>query len=153
MKNSEITKLLALLGHCNYNDSNKREFARLAKKLLRAVNAQLNLDADIRFCAGGIAVSGEAILHADKVYVQVSADRRDPGIMYRACNGRKDYTGMRNLWLPYGILQRDGISALVRAIAAVIPHLHECPKCGDILTCNDPRCAIPQEPIAECGAH
>jgi hypothetical protein len=45
-----------------------------------------------------IAVSGEITLHADRLYVQASqpATGSDTGILFRSCEGRRDYIGGRN---------------------------------------------------------
>jgi hypothetical protein len=41
------------------------------------------------------AVSGESILHTDWLYVQVSQSSMGPnaGILFRSCEGRRDYVG------------------------------------------------------------
>lgn len=53
---------------------------------------------DLRSNQGGIAVSGEVTLHADRLYVQASqpATGNDTGILFRSCEGRRDYVGGRN---------------------------------------------------------
>ena len=54
---------------------------------------------EMRVCAGGPAVSGEVILHADALYVQVSIGGFGRGeILLRRCRGRADYVGERNHW-------------------------------------------------------
>lgn len=72
-----------------------------ARAHLRALARALELEAgtyDIRSSYGGIAVSGESTLHGDHVYVQISQSCMGAGhsVLYRRCNGRKDYTGARN---------------------------------------------------------
>jgi hypothetical protein len=84
-----------------YHKWPKREFHLAARRQLRRVALALGLAAgsfDIRNNAGGIAVSGEIILHGDRVYVHVSqpATGHDSGVMFRTCEGRKDYTGGPN---------------------------------------------------------
>ena len=54
---------------------------------------------DIRSNQGGIAVSGEVTLHGERIYVQLAeyySSRGGVSILYRSCNGRKDYGGGRN---------------------------------------------------------
>jgi hypothetical protein len=155
---SEIDKLLSLLGHCSYNDPNKREFKRLSKKLLREVNKLGGFDAEVRFNKGGIAVSGDAILHSDHVYLHFTADHGFGSLVYnlyyRSCKGKKDYTGGRNNWFDILRLKSVGVKSLVRALQAVIPHKHKCVQCQDIITCNNPKCDIPHTYVAtSCGAH
>lgn len=61
---------------------------------------------DIRSNKGGIAVSGEVTLHGENIYVQLSESclHRGVSVMYRTCNGRKDYTGGRNNFQKLGDL-------------------------------------------------
>jgi hypothetical protein len=64
-----------------------------------------------------IAVSGEATLHGDRLYVQVSqpATRADTGILFRTCEGRRDYTGGRNNFASLDLLHRpEKLAALIR---------------------------------------
>jgi hypothetical protein len=80
-----------------YNDAQKRRFHATARKRLKALATALGLEAgsfDVRSNLGGIAVSGEATLHGEHLYVQIcqSATGWDSGILIRTCQGRKDYT-------------------------------------------------------------
>ena len=85
---------------CAYNDAQKRSFHATGRKRLKALAAALGLEAgayDVRSNLGGIAVSGEATLHGQNLYVQICqpATGHDSGILIRTCEGRKDYTGRR----------------------------------------------------------
>ena len=55
-----------------------------------------------------IAVSGEATLHADQLYVQACqpATGHDTGILFRTCQGRKDYHGGPNNFASLDLLNR-----------------------------------------------
>lgn len=72
------------------------------RAFLRRLAADLGLEKgtfDIRSNQGGIAVSGEVTLHADRIYVQLSescAARGGVSVMFRRCDGRKDYCGRMN---------------------------------------------------------
>jgi hypothetical protein len=106
-----------------YNAQRKASFHFTARARLRKLATELGLPKgsfEIRSCKGGIAVSGEAILHHEKIYVQVSQSviGRGMGILIRTCNGRKDYTGGRNHWLPLDRL--DDIHALARYVRTVL---------------------------------
>jgi hypothetical protein len=84
-----------------YDPDAKRLFHSQARRRLLELAAALSLDAgayDLRSNQGGIAVSGEVTLHSDRLYVQVSqpATRADTGILFRSCEGRRDYVGGRN---------------------------------------------------------
>jgi hypothetical protein len=101
-----------------YHKWPKREFHLAARRQLRHLAEALGLapgSYDIRNNAGGIAVSGEIILHAAHVYVHVSqpATGHDSGVMFRTCEGRKDYVGGPNNFVsldllnqPYRLAQR-----------------------------------------------
>jgi hypothetical protein len=69
-----------------------------ARRLLLALAAVLGFAPcafDLRSNEGGIAVSGEVTLHADRLYVQTSqpATGNDTGILFRRCEGRRDDVG------------------------------------------------------------
>lgn len=96
---------LAIRHFVPYNDERKREFKNAAIAYLRKLSASTGIAGDVRFNPGGIAVSGEAALHGDKVYVQISAAW--VGILFRTCKGRKDYTGGPNQWgTPHDLRER-----------------------------------------------
>jgi hypothetical protein len=65
-------------------------------------------DYDLRSNEAGIAVSGEVTLHADHLYIQVSqpATGRDSGILFRSCEGRRDYVGGVNNFASLDSLHR-----------------------------------------------
>src|SRR3989344_839951 len=82
-----------------YNEAVKREFHSKAGKVLRKLAKLLRFaerDYDLRHNQGGIAVSGEVTLHSDRLYVQVSD--APFGVLWRSCEGRKDYCGAPNQW-------------------------------------------------------
>ena len=76
----------------------KQTFHRDARRFLRALAAQLGLeksDYDLRSNQGGIAVSGEVTLHADRFYIQLSKGAFSD-VLYRRCESRRDYCGATN---------------------------------------------------------
>jgi len=84
-----------------YYPEHKRLFHRNARRQLQKLAAALGLgpgDFDLRSNKGGIAVSGEVTLHADRLYVQASqpATGSNTGILFRSCEGRRDYIGGLN---------------------------------------------------------
>ena len=99
---------------CSYDDTQKRLFHKVAKQRLKALADALNLEPgsyDLRVNKAGVAVSGEITLHSDCLYVQVCQPcTSDEGVMFRTCNGRKDYTGGRNHFAPTDML--DDIEVL-----------------------------------------
>jgi len=103
-----------------YDAEAKRRFHRHARRQLLALTAALGLDGatyDLRSNAGGIAVSGEVTIHGDRLYVQASqpATRADTGILFRTCEGRRDYTGGRNNFASLDLLHcPEELAALIR---------------------------------------
>jgi hypothetical protein len=94
-----------------YDPEVKRRFHTHARRQLLALAAALELAPcafDLRSNAGGIAVSGEITLHADRLYVQVSQPAMgfDTGILFRSCAGRRDYCGGVNNFAPLDLLHR-----------------------------------------------
>ena len=125
MRTVDLKKLVRLSSTSGYNATNKKEFARLSRNLLRELDDILQKDvyspfqdaASIYYNAGGIAVSGEATLHNDSIYVQISGT--DLGILYRTCQDRRDYSGGPNHWFPWGRLIERGIAGLAEVIYIV----------------------------------
>jgi hypothetical protein len=90
-----------------YNQPAKDEFHALGRLVAKAVAKELGLPKgsyDIRSNMGGIAVSGEVTLHAEKIYIQFGKTVLGHKFMFRSCNGRKDYHGGVNHWLPWTAL-------------------------------------------------
>lgn len=85
-----------------YQDGPKKEFHRLGHKLAVSLARGMGLKPDqyeIRHMEGGIAVTGEIVLHSDSIYIQLSDV--EFGMLYRKVKNRKDYTGERNCWMPW----------------------------------------------------
>lgn len=95
----------------------KQRWHSQARAKLRALADRLGLERgtyDIRSNYGGIAVSGEATLHGEFIYVQVSQPSfsdASHGVLFRRCNGRKDYVGGMNHYANLGWLNEPEILA------------------------------------------
>lgn len=92
-----------------YDTARKQQFHNHARRQLRKLATYLGFrpnDYDLRANRAGIAVSGEITLHADRLYVQVSQPFGgfDTGVMFRTCEGRKDYVGGPNNFAPLDLL-------------------------------------------------
>ena len=97
----------------------KEKYHSMARRKLRKLANLMGLTAkDYRLSTnkGGIAVCGETTLHTDTLYVQVSQSCMGKGheILFRNCDGRKDYSGKRNHFAPAHRLDdvadfRDGL--------------------------------------------
>ena len=96
----------------DFNDQateRKDEFHRLAIRVLRAVARQL--PGDVRSNRAGPAVGGEVTLTSEKLYVQMSADLREYGVLYRAPG-----SGV-NRWMPWRkLLDLPAAVAELRAV-------------------------------------
>ncbi|WP_210234905.1 hypothetical protein [Methylocystis sp. B8] len=108
---------------CAYDGAQKKLFHQNGRTALRALAKELRLPPnsfDIRSCLGGVAVSGEIILHGENIYIQLSqpATGADSGILIRSCNGRRDYEGGRNHFAPLSLL--DEPAALASDVRAVM---------------------------------
>lgn len=108
---------------CAYNDAQKRRFHITGRTRLKALAAELGLapgSFDVRSNLGGIAVSGEVILHSQNLYVQICqpATGANTGILIRTCKGRQDYTGGTNNFGPLSLL--DCIHNLAVCCRAVL---------------------------------
>jgi hypothetical protein len=95
----------------SYDPEAKRLFHAHARRQLLALAAALGFAEDhydLRSNEGGIAVSGEVTLHGDRLYVQVSqpATGSDTGILFRSCDGRRDYVGGVNNFTSLDLLHR-----------------------------------------------
>jgi hypothetical protein len=94
-----------------YDGLAKEAFHRNARRQLKLVAKALGLapaQFDLRSNKAGPAVSGEVILHADHLYVQVwqPATGWDTGVLMRTCQGRKDYVGGRNNFASLDLLNQ-----------------------------------------------
>ena len=76
-----------------FHKQGKVFLTRLAKTL-----GLLDVSYEVRSNLGGVAVSGEVTLHSDDIYIQLSERCTSRGIymLYRTCDGRKDYCGHQN---------------------------------------------------------
>jgi len=86
--------LESLAQNSSHNPEIKSTFKRNALSALWTIAKELNLNKDsyeVRYNEGGIAVSGEATLHHENFYIQLSEFP-----YWRTCEGRKDYVGGYN---------------------------------------------------------
>ena len=105
----------------SYDDDAKRLFHHPVRRQLRLLADALGLAPgayDLRSNKGGIAVSGEITMHSETIYVQACqpATGHNSGVLFRVCQGRKDYTGGRNNFASLDLLNDPG--QLARTIRA-----------------------------------
>jgi hypothetical protein len=108
-----------------YHKWPKRDFHLAARRQLRRLAEALGLPPGtyaIRNNAGGMAVSGEIILHAERIYVHVSqpATGHDTGVMFRTCAGRKDTYGGPNNFASLDLLNTPAeLASRIREVCHV----------------------------------
>lgn len=102
-----------------YYPEQKRLFHQNARRQLKQLAAALGLELggyDLRSNKSGIEVSDEVTLHADRLYVQVSqpATGSNTGILFRSCDGRRDYVGGANHFASLDLLHEpEALAALI----------------------------------------
>lgn len=106
-----------------YDDIQKAAFHRAASNRLKLLAAHFGWpksDYDLRSNKAGIAVSGDIILHHERIYISVSQScmGMQSGILIRTCKGRSDYTGGRNHFAALALL--DEPSLLAARVTAVM---------------------------------
>ena len=112
--------------NCSYDDARKRLFHLAARARLRRLAGELGFPPgtfDLRSNKGGVAVSGEITLHHEQVYIQVSQSAlgRGMGMLIRTCEGRRDYRGGLNNFVP--LEQLDDVPTLATKVRMIAPDL------------------------------
>lgn len=122
---AEINELVSLFGKCGYCDQNKKRFRSLAMKFLRVVRKRLGIEANVRYNPAGIACSGDAVLHGARLYILLNMDIC-PWILYRSCEGRRDYTGGLNHQFHFQDLREHGLEGFLEALHRLNPEARVC---------------------------
>ena len=120
MPSDALKTAITLAANASYDYHTKEAWRAKGLAVLRRLAKDLGLAKgtyDIRFNAGGIAVSGDAILHSDTIYIHLGASCVCDDAGYaRKVKSRKDYTGERNISIPKNY---DGLLRIARAITPV----------------------------------
>jgi hypothetical protein len=99
--------------------ANKTRFKLDGKHALKELAKAIGLsDYDLRFNAGGPAVSGEVTLHGERIYVQIadSCMGKRVAVLFRKCKGRKDYCGETNHFAPVQDLANGKLAQRISAL-------------------------------------
>lgn len=115
----QLVRFVALTRAACYNYENKKEYQRLGRRILKEIAEKLNLkkgEFDIRFNPGGIACSGDHVLHSDKIYLALHDNIGFGSFYYRTCKGRKDFTGGYNRNVAWRDFLEMGIDGLVERL-------------------------------------
>ncbi len=131
MKNGEFQRKLGViragLEATDWSEGDKKALGQSMKSVLRAVAKACGLrvgEFDVRYNPGGTASKGDAVLHCDDLYVSIDPDSAGPGVLVRNCNGRKDYSGGANGWMPWkDFLEAAGAEDIAQRMRAIAPPL------------------------------
>lgn len=99
MKGDVLTAAIHLARKAPYDEDAKDEWLRKGRAVARRLAKDLALPKgtyEVRANPGGIAVSGEIILHHERIYVVLSGFAGDDAGYMRTCSGREDYLGGPN---------------------------------------------------------
>lgn len=110
----------ALAVSAPYDYHTKQAWRAKGMAVLRRLAKDLGLAKgtyDLRFNPGGGAVSGDAILHSDSLYVHLSGFSAGDVGYTRRVKGRKDYFGERNISVPKSY---EGLLRIARAITVQV---------------------------------
>lgn len=121
--------------YSNAGAAKKETLHTSGRSFLRGLAKELCIEDgafDVRSNKGGIAVSGEVILHSDKIYVQLSESCIGSGgisVMYRNCAGRKDYCGGTNNFVDVSSLQEGAYPGFLAKCKMLMENA-QAPKAG-----------------------
>jgi hypothetical protein len=152
---SDLVRFVNLTGSARYyNEERKAEYRKLGKRILKELADLIGLkkgEFDIRWNPGGIACSGDHILHTDKVYVALHDNIGSGWFYWRTCQGRKDYTGGPNQIVAWTKLTAHGLEPLARILKVAQEGQYKDPSSGDIIC--DINMAIRMAHQAESAFH
>jgi len=114
-----LARFAFLSSNSSYNADRKDEYRRLGRKILQEVADRLGLvkaEYDIRWNPGGPGVSGDHILHTDRLYLALHDNANMGSFYYRSCRWRSDYSGGLNHNVTWEWLKYAGVDGLVDRI-------------------------------------
>lgn len=123
--NRKLVGLRDVNGYSADAARDKEYFHKAGRQFLHALAKELGMlpgTYEVRNNMGGPAVSGEVTLHSDTLYVQLMESCMAPGIhiLYRACRGRNDYSGLQNHWVSMRELsERQNCERFVQRLKAL----------------------------------
>lgn len=122
ISNKEIVSFVELTRTAQYDYHNKVKFRNLGRKILKWIAYSLQLPPaqfQIRFNPGGMACSGDHVLHHDNFYLNLSDNTNSGWFYYRTCKGQKDYTGGPNQIVYWKKLIETGLVPLIENLRKI----------------------------------
>jgi len=116
---SDLVRFVNLTGDAQNDYIDKEEYRKLGRRILKAIVELMGLqkgEFDIRWNAGGQAVSGDHTLHTDWFYLALHDNCSLGWFYFRTCKDRKDYTGGPNRIYNWTTFTAHGLQELVDAI-------------------------------------
>lgn len=114
----DISQFIYLTFASGYNEERKETYRLLGKRILSHIVSRLGLQPgqyEIRWNPGGIACSGDHILHTEKFYLSFCDNVGLGGFYWRTCKGMKDYCGGANQILSWSFVRR-GLGPLIQEL-------------------------------------
>ncbi len=119
MPSDALKTAIDIADNASYDYHTKLAWRSKGMAVLRKLAKDLGLTKgtfDIRFNEGGIAVSGDAILHSDRIYIHLTGFGDGTAGYARVVKSRKDYTGERNIPIP------TNYDSLLRIAQGLVSH-------------------------------
>lgn len=107
---------------CSYDPERKEKYRRLGRKILKELAEMLNLkkgEYEIRWNPGGIAVSGDHVLHTERFYLALHDNLGTGWFYWRTCKGLKDFSGGPNQIVSWPFLTAYGLKELAATLHKV----------------------------------
>ena len=127
MPSDALKIAIDLADNASYDYFTKRAWRSKGTAVLRKLAKDLGLvkgTYDVRFNTGGDAVSGEAILHTDHIYICITSNTMYQNAGFaRAVKSRMDYTGKQNIPIPKNYAGLLRIAQKLKAQGAVIHYI------------------------------
>lgn len=115
---ANIKRFIYLTSHSCFIPPLKQEYKNLGRRILKYIAQEMALkegEYEIRWNPGGIAVSGDHILHTQNVYLALHDNLGTGWFYYRRCEGLRDFSGGTNQIVHWKDIE-NGLEPLIEAL-------------------------------------